>query len=137
MARFDLDLNLEAAFLDLDEIDRVLAQQVQAELHSTATRYLHRATTITPVGRPRRGRKPLMTGWSIRRPGPFRFHVVNVRPHAHLVEFGFSHVSGRQVPGTTRFIPLAQTLRADLVRQLTRVVGPDFGGRLRALEVTW
>ena len=54
-------------------------------------------------------------------------------PHAHLVEFGFDHVSGRRVEGTRRFVPLAQTIRQDLVRDLSRVVGPDFRGRLRAM----
>lgn len=134
MARFDLVFDVDAVYADLDEVDRVVPRQVQSYLQVTASRFESRARATTPVGPPRRGRRPLSTGWQTRQRGPFQFHVVNVRPHAHLVERGFTHVSGRQVPGRRVWIPLAQQLRGDMVRDLTRVVGPNFSGRLRAME---
>lgn len=136
MARFDINLNVADVFADLDEIDRVIPQQVQDHLGRTAQQYMSRARAITPIGKPRKGRRSLVSGWSVSQRGLFSFHVVNRRPHAHLVARGFTHVGGKQVAATAPFIPLAQEMRADMVRDLTRVVGPGFRGRLRALEMS-
>jgi len=135
MARgFGLTVDVDAVLADLDEVDRVVPRQVQAQVKASAARYETEARAATPIGPPRRGRRPMSTGWQTRQRGPFMFHVVNTRPHAHLVERGFSHVSGRRVNGINTLIPLAQRVREDMVRDLSRLVGPDFQGRLRALE---
>lgn len=134
--RFGLTFDVDAVFADLDEMDRQVPRQVQGYLQVTANRYQSQARAITPVGKPKPKRRPMISGWSVRQRGPFRFHVVNTRPHAHLVERGFTHVSGRQVQGIQRLIPLAQSMRNEMVRDMTRIIGPNFGGRLRALEMT-
>lgn len=136
MSRFGLTIDIEAVLADLDEIERVVPRQTQNIVQATATRYRTRVDAVTPVGPPRRGRRALRTGWQVRVAGPFRYHVVNTRPHAHLVESGFNHVSGRRVQGIDAFIPLAQRERTAMVGELAQVIGPRFQGRLRALQVT-
>lgn len=132
---WDLEVNIDEALADLDAIDRQVPAQVESYLAVTAHRYQAQATSQTPVGPARPKRRPLVTGWQTRQRGPFRFHVVNVRPHAHLVEAGFTHVSGRPVSGIRTFVPLAQAMRETLARDLERAVGPNLRGSLRVLEV--
>ena len=130
-----IDTNLADVLFDLDTIDAVVLAQTQRIVKRAGERYLSVAQQTTPIGnRNRAGRKPLSTGWQHRVKDPFRVHVVNIRPHAHLAAAGFEHVGGDEIAPWVPWMKEAIRIRAEMVDELTALLGPNFPARLRAME---
>ena len=130
-----IDTNLADVLFDLDTIDATVLAQTQVIVRRAGEKYLAAARATTPVGtRNRAGRKPLSTGWQHRVKDPFRVHVVNIRPHAHLAAAGFEHVNGKEIAPWVPWMKEAIRIRAEMVDELTALLGPNFPARLRAME---
>lgn len=132
-----LDLNLDDVYADLQAIDLALAGQAQRLILAAARQYEAKGKASTPVSTVKKaGHQRLSTGWRLRLMTPYRVHVVNIRPHAHLAAEGWDHVGGKHVPPFVSWIPAAMAVREQMVDQLTQLVQGAGLPRLRALEVT-
>jgi hypothetical protein len=142
--RLNFALSLAPALADLDTVEDAVTLGMNESAARAAKQYAEEARATTPVSGLRKRRfgayAPLRSGWLVRQPrwttSGVIHQVVNTRPHAHLFERGYQHVSGRRVEGRHRFIPLAQRIRAAMVREQEALLGPSLNGRLRALQVT-
>lgn len=131
-----IDINIADALADLDTIDATVLAQTAVIIAKAATTYETRARATTPVGKAKkRDSQRLSTGWQRRVKDPYRVYVVNIRPHAHLAAMGWEHVGGEHLAPFVPWIKEAIQIREAMVDDLTRLLGPAFPARLRALEM--